>query len=256
MIFKVSIINVIQIFLVISIVFSSLAPAFAESNALKELGAREPNSSNFEKAKTTNEPRKPEGVSEFAASPFKLKTAVGQVPIETRLRMLVDTPLSASKNSIGENFKARVLDDFYLTGDYRKLIVPKNSWIRGKISYLKKPRLLSRSGKLGIKLDSMVTPQGDYVPLNADLIFQLGVVNKNGLLDPQTGFKDKAVEPTDALLSTGAGKAVSIATVGVPVVGTLLAGSVIALFSRGDGASVYRGQELQIVLTQNTDLKI
>ncbi len=227
-----------------------------ESINLDQLDLREPSRSDIEKHKSTSEPVDPSGMSEFAAAPFKLKTSIGQVPIKTRLRMEVESPLSASSASIGDNFKARVLDDFFISSKsgLKKLIVPKDSWIRGKVSTLKKPRFLSRAGKLGIKLDSLMTPQGDYVPLDADLSFQLGVVNKDGLLDPQTGFGDKAMAPTNNLLDSTAGKAVSIATAGVPVVGTLLAGSVIALFSRGDGASVYKGQELQIVITQNTDL--
>jgi hypothetical protein len=42
----------------------------------------------------------------------------------------------------------------------------------------------------------------------------------------------------------------------VPVVGTLLGGTVVALFSHGDDASVTKGQELQIIITRNTDLSI
>lgn len=245
--------------LVVSLVYlpvSGLSTDGLSNVPVGELRLREPIQKKINKNKQTNIPVQPKGMSDFAASPFKLSTSVAQVPTKTRLRMIVDTPVSANQSKIGDRFAARILDDFYLTGDYRKLIVPKHSWIRGKVSFVKKPRLLSRSGKLAIKLDTMVTPQGDYVPLDADLTFMLGVVNKKGLLDPQTGFKDKAMAPTDALLSSGAGKAVSIATLGAPVLGTLLGGSVIALFAKGDAATVYKGQELQIVITQNTDLAL
>lgn len=220
----------------------------------QDLKVRAPFEYDLSKGQTTNEPIKPDAVEDFAAAPFKLKSSTALIPVETRLRIKVETPLSAQESKVGEDFKARVLNDFYLTGDFRKLIVPKDSWIRGKVSYIKKPRLLSRSGKLGIRLDTLVTPLGDYVPLDANLSFQKGVVNQIGLLDPQTGFSDKAMEPTNSLLSSNTGKAVSIATLGVPVVGTMIGGSAIALFSRGDGAAVLEGQELQIVLTQNTNL--
>lgn len=221
-----------------------------------DLQLREPKKSDFNKNKETNAPVTPSSVSDFAASPFKLASTVAQVPVKSRIRMVVDTSLSAHKSKLGDNFQARVLEDFYLTGDYRKLIIPKNSWIRGKVNFVKKPRLLSRAGKLEVKLDSLVTPQGDYVPLDADLTFLKGIVNKDGLLDPQTGYGDKALEPSKKLLGSSTGKTVSIATAGIPVAGTLLAGSVIALFSQGDEASLTKGQELQIMLTQNTDLAI
>ncbi len=217
---------------------------------------REPIQVNLDKDQITNEPVQPKGVETFAASPFKLNSSTGQVPVQTRLRIRVETPLAADRSKIGDDFKARVLNDFYLSGDFRKLVIPKDSWIRGKVSSLKKPRMLSRSGKLGIKLDTLVTAQGDYVPLDADLMFQSGIVNEQGLLDPQTDFSDKAIAPTESLLSSDTGKVISVATLGLPVVGTLLGGSVKALFSHGDDASVYEGQELQIMLTTNTDLSI
>lgn len=204
----------------------------------------------------TNDPVDFKNLSDFAAAPFKLNTATGQIPVQARLRITVETPLSAKKSTLGDDFKARVLEDFYLTGDYRKLIVPKASWIRGKVSDIKRPRFLSKSGVLEISLDSLVTPQGDYVPLDARLTFVEGVVNKDGLLDPQTGFSDKAMEPTQALLSTKTGQVVSVATLGLPVAGSLLGGSVIALFSRGDSAMIDKGQELQIVITRNVDVAL
>lgn len=204
----------------------------------------------------TNDPVDFKNLSNFAAAPFKLNTATGQVPVQARLRIIVETPLTAKKSELGDDFKARVLEDFYLTGDYKKLIVPKSSWIRGKVSDLKRPRFLSKSGVLEISLDSLVTPQGDYVPLDARLTFVEGVVNKEGLLDPQTGFSNKAMDPTHALLSTKTGQVVSVATLGLPVAGSLLGGSVIALFSRGDSAAIDKGQELQIMITRNVDIAL
>lgn len=232
------------------------AQALNMSTALPSVELREPQGpeTGFSKKQETNLPINPREVSDFAASPFKLSTSTGQVPIETRLRMEVESPLSAEESQVGDSFSAKVVDDFYLEGDFRKLIIPKNSWIRGKVSFIKKPRLLSRSGKLGIKLDTLVSPTGDYVPLDADLSFEEGIVNQEGLLDPQTDFGDKAMGPTKNLLSSDTGKIVSVAGAGIPVVGSLLAGSVVALFSHGDSASVYKGQELQIVITRNVDL--
>lgn len=236
--------------------FSLYAKNEETINPISELQSREPIKNSAKSESLTNNPVKPKSVSDFAASPFKLGTATGQVPEDARLRIEIENSLSAEDSELGDIFKARVLEDFYLEGDFRKIIIPKKSWIRGTVSYIKKPRLLSRSGKLGIRLDSLITPQGDYVPLDADLSFMPGVVNENGLLDPQTDFSDKAMEPTDKLLSSETGRNVSIATLGIPVAGTLVAGTVIALFSDGDDASVYKGQELQIMVNKDLDLKI
>jgi hypothetical protein len=235
--------------------FSLAAEISQPVEPISQMASRKPTSTELKNPETNN-PIKPERLSDFAASPFKLGTATGQLPEDARLRIEVESPLSAEYSRLGDLFKARVLEDFYLEGDFRKILIPKKSWIRGTVSYVKKPRLLSRAGKLGIKLDSLLTPQGDYVPLDADLSFMQGVVNENGLLDPQTKFSDKAMEPTNKLLGTETGRNVSIATLGIPVAGTLVAGTVVALFSDGDDASVYKGQELQILVNRDLDLKI
>lgn len=249
--------NLVLILLLLS---QSLLLASKAELVQQELNVRAPVKEEIketiDKAKLTNKPISPENVTSFAASPFKLKSATAQVPVETRLRIKVETPISARDSELGDEFRAKVVDDFYLSGDFRKLIVPKNTWIRGMVTDVKKPRLLSRSGKLGIRLDTLVTPLGDYVPLDASLSFMKGVVNEQGLLDPQTGFSDKAMEPTSALLDSTTGRAISIATLGVPVVGSLMGGSAIALFSKGDAAALDKGQELQIVLTRNTNVSL
>jgi hypothetical protein len=64
------------------------------------------------------------------------------------------------------------------------------------------------------------------------------------------------MDPTHALLSTKTGQVVSVATLGLPVAGSLLGGSVIALFSRGDSAAIDKGQELQIMITRNVDIAL
>jgi len=248
--------RLISLFLILSLTIP--AQALNLGSALPEWHLREPARPElgFTEKKSTNQPIDPRSISGFAASPFKLSSKMGQVPIQTRLRMQVETPVSAEKSHVGDSFKAKVVEDFYLEGDFRKLIIPKNSWIRGKVSYVKKPRLLSRAGKLAIKLDSLITPLGDYVPLDADLSFAEGVVNEEGMLDPGTDFSDKALSPTKNLLSSDTGKIVSVAGAGLPVIGSVIAGSVVALFSHGDSASIDKGQELQIVITRNVDLSL
>ena len=255
----------IRILLILSLLNASLASVSAvsmpadKSEAFVDMSHMKHQATEIENddddGVTTNDPVDFDDISDFAAAPFKLKSTTAQIPVTARLRITVEESISAKTAKLGDNFKARVLEDFYMNDkDFNKLIVPKQSWIRGKVSYIKRPRFLSRAGKLEINLDTLITPQGEYVPLDAKLSFVEGVVNKQGLLDPQTDFSDKAVEPTEKLLSSDTGKAVSIATLGLPVAGTLIGGSLVALFSKGDSATVAKGQELQIMVTKNIDL--
>ena len=230
---------------------------FDASTMLFQAQERDEFTAASEEEHLSNSPIDFKDISDFATAPFKLDASTEQIPVSARLRIEVEDSISAASAKLGDDFKAKVIEDFYYQKDnLKKLIVPKDSWIRGKVSFLKKPRFLSRSGKLEINLDTLVTPQGDYIPLDAKLSFVEGVVNEKGLLDPQTGFTDKAVEPTEALLSSNTGKAVSIATLGLPVAGSLIGGSVIALFSKGDSAAVVKGQELQILITKSIDIGI
>ena len=64
------------------------------------------------------------------------------------------------------------------------------------------------------------------------------------------------MQPTNKLLGNPTGKAVSVVTLGTPVLGTLVAGSLTALFSYGDNITLSRGQELQVVLKKDIQLTV
>ena len=190
------------------------------------------------------------------SSAHKVSAAATSIPLDTRLRLGVDSPLDAKLSKLGNYFKAHIIEDFYIPSTPPQLVVPRGSWVRGHVSFIKKPNVFSMAGKIGLHLDQLVTPVGEVIPLDAELDIQQGIVNANGILDPMTGFGTKAIEPTQNLLDSTAGKAVSVATLGTPVVGTLVAGSLIALFSYGDNITLARGQELQIVLKKDIQLTI
>ena len=71
-----------------------------------------------------------------------------------------------------------------------------------------------------------------------------------------TNFGTKALEPTQMLLESQTGKVITVATLGSPVIGTLIGGSLVALFSEGDNISLYKGQELQVVLKTDIQLTV
>ncbi len=202
-------------------------------------------------------PNFPELTGESSAnSAHKLIAKSTSIPIDTRLRLIVDNYIDATQAMVGDYFKAHILEDFYIPVEPPQLIVPRGSWIRGRISFVKKPSIFSMAGKIGLHLNQLVTPFGDVTLLDAELDVQQGIVNEQGLLDPMTNFGTKAIEPTQNLLDTSQGKLVSIATLGTPVVGALVAGSLIALFSQGDNITLTKGQELQVILKKDIQLNL
>jgi hypothetical protein len=184
------------------------------------------------------------------------------LPVQTRMTLVVEYPIDAKTSKPGDIFEAHVKDDLYIG---RQLILPRGSMVRGRAVEITKPRLLSRAAKIGLRLEQIVTPVGDVIPLDAALEFQKGVTNKQGQLDPGTnlgtrvessvrtvtGLSDKQSGATKAAL-IGA----NVATLGAPAIATALGSSAIALFRSGDNISLQPGHELEILLTNDLGVQL
>jgi hypothetical protein len=182
------------------------------------------------------------------------------LPQETRMKLIVEYPVSATSSQPGDIFEGHVKDDIFLG---RTLVLPRGSLVRGRITEVNKPRLLSRAGKIGLKLDQIVTPTGEVIPLDATLEFQKGTTNRAGQLDPGTNFGTRveaSVRTVSGMNETGAARgalvAANIATLGAPIVATAIGSSAIALFRSGDNISLSPGQELEILLTNALGLQL
>lgn len=184
-------------------------------------------------------------------SPFKLESTSTSFLPGTNLTLIVEKGVEASLSNIGDLFVARVIESAY-AADQKTLLIPEGSWIIGRVVSVQSPSRISRAGKLSLELESLTTLTGENYPLNAILSFENGKVNQEGILDPQTGFKDKALQPTKKLLGSNTGQIVSIATLGLPVVVTLIGGSAHALISKGDNIGLNPGETFSIELKDNS----
>ena len=182
------------------------------------------------------------------------------LPVETRMRLIVEYPVSATSSVPGDIFEGHVRDDLTYG---RTLILPRGSLVRGRITEVSKPRLLSRAGKIGLKLDQIVTPTGEVIPLDATLEFKKGTTNKSGQLDPGTNLGtrvESSVRTVAGMNEKGAARgaivAANIATLGAPIVATAIGSSAIALFRAGDDISLSPGQDLEILLTNALGVQV
>lgn len=182
------------------------------------------------------------------------------LPVDTRMRLVVEYPVSATTSVPGDIFEGHVRDDLTFG---RTLILPRGSLVRGRITEVSKPRLLSRAGKIGLKLDQIVTPTGEVIPLDATLEFKKGTTNKAGQLDPGTNFGtrvESSVRTVAGMNEKGAARgaivAANIATLGAPIVATAIGSSAIALFRSGDDISLSPGQDLEILLTNTLGVQV
>jgi hypothetical protein len=182
------------------------------------------------------------------------------LPVKTRMKLILETRVDAKESQPGDIFEAHVRDDLFVGTN---LLLPRGSLIRGRIAAVNKPRIISRAGRIGLKLDQIVTPTGEVIPLDAALEFQKGVANEKGQLDPGTSFGTRVgseIKAVSGVDSHGAAKgalvAANVATLGVPTIATAIGGSAIALFRSGDNVNLGPGQEIEIVLTDNLGLQI
>lgn len=198
--------------------------------------------------------------SSKSATALRGEAASTTLPLQTRMRLVLESRVDAKSSKPGDLFEGHVRDDLFLGSS---LLLPRGSLIRGRIASVNKPRIISRAGKIGLRLDQIVTPTGEVIPLDAALEFEKGKTNDKGQLDPGTSFSTRVgseVRAVSGASSHGAAKgalvAANIATLGAPTIATALGGSAIALFSSGDNIDLGPGQEIEIVLTDNLGLQI
>lgn len=175
------------------------------------------------------------------------------IPINGRLRLVVDDFISSKTAMAGDYFKSHILEDFFLPTEDSQLIVPKGSWLRGKISLIKKPNIFTMSAKFNLHLSLLSTPQGEVIPLDTEIDVQKGILNEQGFLEPLVNSQAK-VEPPTNLMQEGGLNIISVNNLDFSIIGKLLTGHLTALFLEGDNASLSKGQELQILLKKDIKL--
>lgn len=195
-----------------------------------------------------------------AGTALQANLASTTLPVETRLRLVLETPVDAKTSVPGNIFEAHVKDDLFIGST---LLLPRGSLVRGRVFEVTKPRLLSRAAKIGLKLEQIVTPTGEVIPLDAALEFQKGLTNQKGQLDPGTNFGTRVegnIKSVTGMNSTGTARgaliAANVATLGAPAIATAIGGSAIAIFRSGDNVSLGVGQEIEVQLTNDLGVQI
>ncbi len=200
------------------------------------------------------------GADVGAKSPLKVEAASSVLPLQTRLRLVLETSVDSKINRPGDLFEAHVRDDLFIGSS---LILPRGSLVRGRVAEVNKAKLISRAAKIGLKLEQITTPAGEVIPLDAALDFRRGVSNQKGQLDPGTNLGTRvgaSVRSASGANSTGATKdalvAANIATLYAPTIATAIGSSAIALFSKGDQVNLVPGQEIEVSLTNDLGLQL
>ncbi|MCC6977903.1 MAG: TrbI/VirB10 family protein [Candidatus Melainabacteria bacterium] len=201
-----------------------------------------------------------EGDPSGPGTALKIGAQSTTLPTETRLKLVLECSVDAKESKPGDIFEAHVKDDLAVG---TQLLLPRGSLVRGRVVEVARPRLISRAAKIGLKLEQIVTPTGEVIPLDAALEFRKGTSNEKGQLDPGTSFGTRVSGSVKSVAGinadgsrNGALMAANIATLGAPAAATLIGSSAVALFRSGDNVSLSPGQELEVLLTQDLGLQV
>ena len=119
-------------------------------------------------ASATRSLRAGSGLNSGAGTALQAGLESTTLPVETRLKLVLEYPLDARTSQPGDIFEAHVRDDLFVG---RSLLLPRGSLVRGRVIEVTRPRLISRAAKVGLRLEQIATPSGEVIPLDAALEF-------------------------------------------------------------------------------------
>jgi hypothetical protein len=144
------------------------------------------------------------------------------VPEGTVLSVLLSSFLNTRSTQVGDHFYAEVA---YPIWQQQRLIIPRGSTVRGLVTEVVRPGKLKGKGRLAVRVEDILLPNGVKRDLNASF---------RGIHGPGTEKIDRKTETVEAASTKGA-------DVG-QVVGTTGTGAMIgAIADHGSGAGIGAG---------------
>ncbi len=192
-----------------------------------------------------------------------LKGYARVVPVGTKIPIIMDTAIDSDTSQEGDEFTARTSEDLSIDGS---TLVPAGSIIKGRIAQLNAPKHMSRSGSVGLKFDTVTTPDDKQIALVANLVARGGVVHaRRGLkdiaFDTGTVALPMAVGLGIGALAGGGGSSSSSSSsssgmgrAGGALIGAGVGAAVgiaILLAKKGKRVDVRPGDELKIELAED-----
>lgn len=176
------------------------------------------------------------------------------VPEGTVLSVYLNSYLNTQSTQVGDHFHADVAYPIWLQ---QRLIIPKGSTIRGTVTQVVRPGKVKGKGRLAVRVEDLLLPNGVKRELNASF---------RGLHGPGTERFDRKSETVEAAGNKGtdAGQVVATTATGA-VIGAIAdegygagigagagaaLGLVTVLFSRGKDLVLEPGTEFELELKQ------
>ncbi|MBK8191242.1 MAG: hypothetical protein IPK79_12430 [Vampirovibrionales bacterium] len=218
----------------------------------------------------------PGGSAQSDGAPLRINSSSEKVPEGTALTIAFTSTLDSRISQVGEPFTAVLKDDFTaLDGDgVPRVILPKQTAVRGRLAEVKRPGLFSRGGSILLGFDHVALPSGELLPLDLNLSAQNDTVRRAGdpnsptyalYSDPGVGAKLRksvgaGAAVYDHLKQAGIDRGKNVAgglgmavTVPAGILGGAVAGTavttgkgVMAVIGRGDSMKIQPGDTVKI----------
>lgn len=204
---------------------------------------------------TTATEAAPEKSSASSAAGKTLQGYIRVVPSGTKIPIIMDTAVDSDTSQEGDEFAARTGEDLNIDGS---TIVPAGSVIKGRIAQLNAPKSMNRSGSVGLKFDTVTTPDNRQIPIVANLVARGGVVHA------RRGMKDVAIDCGTMAVPSALGVGIGVlagnaSTTGLSagsgaIIGAAVGAGVglaVLMIKKGKKVDVRPGDELKIELAED-----
>ncbi len=193
-----------------------------------------------------------------------------RLPKGTKMSLVMDNFLATNQMQVHDMFSAKITKDVKLK---YSTVLPRGTIIRGTIDDFKHNGMLSKSAKLYLKFDHLVTPSGRQIPVNAVVCSHFELTDDGAITDGGTygdEFKRNlnksgeiikktsswGVKSGDELFKGGRFLIAPIAFVGgtIGAGGYLVVDSLIDVFKFGNEVVIDQGTKFDVILLEPLDV--
>lgn len=171
------------------------------------------------------------------------------VPTGTVIPISLATRISTKDAKDGDSIQGKIIHPITVNN---KVVIPAGSWVRGKVTEVKRPGRISGKGELAINFQTLTLPSGINIPIYTSLAGAGGAGEKTGEATIE-GDSSKGEDAGKIGKSAGTGAVIGVIGAGgkgaaVGGIGGAAVGTAGVLLSRGKDLVLEPGTTIEIVL--------
>lgn len=205
------------------------------------------------------------------ATPYRADAKTARIPAGTKLNLQLLQTVDTLACQEGDSFNLMLLNEQKLEDN---VILPSGSVIRGCILKVTPSKRLSRGAILYLDFDHVVTPTGRQLPISLG-VSGIKTITYDGGIYRTLGYgqavKDNWTKTCDitklctnyGLRAGNAIPGVQFVTAPICAIGGAMGGfcyffgdSIADLIKKGDEVTLYKGSQLEVMLTQPIDIPV